>query len=428
MGPLGHSLSALSAVVGAPLLAGGLLLRPHWRVGIDERLGRREEGPRGAAWVHGASVGEIRAATRLIDAITRRGVPVAATTTTTTGRDLLRRIRPEVPSALAPFDHPWCVERALEAVAPRALVLVETELWPVLISAAHRRDVPVAVVSARISERSFPRYRRVAPLLQNTIRRLACIGARGERDAERFVALGVAPHRVEVTGDLKLEPPVDAARVAPDLEAILGEVPLLVAGSTHEGEEAAALSALAAAEAAGIPLALVIAPRHPARGEAAAQVCEQAGRLVRRRSNAGFSTLAPGEVLLLDTLGELAGLYARCEVAFVGGTLSPVGGHNVLEPLQQGRPVVFGPHVENAAESAKLALTTGAGFQVEDVAGLRERVLELLQNPQKTRARADAAREKLEAHRGATERTLALLDQALGVFGEDAREDAAPNP
>ncbi|MDJ0786104.1 MAG: 3-deoxy-D-manno-octulosonic acid transferase [Myxococcota bacterium] len=414
MGPLGHSLSALGALVAAPVLGAGALFWPRWRVGLRERLGARPESPDGAIWVHGASVGEIRAATRLIDALTEQGIPVVASTTTPSGRDLFRRVRPGIPCALAPVDHPWCTDRALKQVNPRALILVETELWPSLIASAHRAGVPVSIVSGRISERSFRRYARVGMLLRGTLARLACVGARSGVDAQRFVALGARPERVEVTGDLKLEPPVDPANLAPELESLIGEVPLFVAGSTHEGEEAAALTALVAAENAGLPLALVIAPRHLERAQAVANLCENAGRSVRRRSSPGTSPLAPGDVLLLDTLGELDGLYARAEVAFVGGTLAPVGGHNLLEPLQQGRPVIFGPYVENAAESASLALSTGAGFQVDDPAGLRECMIELLCNPNKTRTRARAARSVLAEHRGATARTLELLEPLLG--------------
>jgi 3-deoxy-D-manno-octulosonic-acid transferase len=418
-----HSLAALSAAAAAPVVLGGLLLRPRWRAGLPERLGRAPEGAApGAVWVHGASVGEIRAAVGLLDALASRGLAVVASTTTTTGRDLMRRLRPGLPCTLAPLDHPWCVERSLARVAPRALVLVETELWPIWIAAAARRGVPVAIVSGRISERSFPRYRRAAPLLRATLRRIARVGARSERDAERFAALGIPAERLEVTGDLKLEPALDC-ELAADLERLLADVPLLVAGSTHDGEERAALSVLEAAERAGLPLALAVAPRYPARAGTVAAECARAGRRLRLRSAPGAGRLAPGEVLLLDTLGELPALYGRAGVAFVGGSLARVGGHNLLEPLQRGCPVVFGPHVANAAEAAALALGTGAGYQVDDEAGLRERVLDLLGDPEKARRRAAAARTALEGHRGATQRTLRMLARVIEGLG-----DAPPSP
>lgn len=415
-----HSLAALSAAAGLPLALGGLALRPAWRRGLGERLGAVPAAVPGGVWVHGASVGEIRAATGLIDALRDAGEAVAASTTTITGRDVLRRLRPDVSCGLAPLDHPWCVDAALRRVAPSALVLIETELWPTWIAAAHRRGIPVMIASGRISDRSLPRYRRVARLLRPTLGRLAAIGARTEVDADRFVALGASRDRVEVTGDLKLEPPSDAARLSPDLESALGDTLLFVAGSTHEGEEQAALAVLAAVEATGREAVLTLAPRHPNRTEAVLSLCQRAGRSVRKRSRLGAGVLRPGEVLLVDTLGELAGLYAHAAVAFVGGSLVPVGGHNVLEPIQQGCPVVFGPHTENATEGAALALRTGAGRRVTDTEEMTRVVLCFLEDPEAARSGAERGRQALLLHRGATERTMDLLRRVRE--GADPRE------
>ncbi len=409
MGPVGHSLSALAAAAGLPFALGALALRPAWRVGWRERLGAHPGAAPGGVWVHGASVGEIRAATGLLDALAAEGTRVAASTTTPTGRALLRETRPGVPCGLAPLDHPWCVRAALRRVDPAVLMLIETELWPAWIAAAHERGVAVVVASGRLSDRSFPRYRRLRPLLRGTLERLSAVGARSARDAERFVELGVPAARVEVTGDLKLEPPADAATLAPELSALLGDVPLWVAGSTHPGEDEAALGALAAAEAGGHPLALVLAPRHPEARAAAEAACRRAGRRIRRRSASGPGPLAPGEVLLLDTLGELASLYGRARLAFVGGSLVPVGGHNLLEPLQHGCPVLFGPHTDNAPEAAELVLASGAGERVRDAAALAERVAAGLATPDGLRERGERGRAALDAHRGARERTLRLL-------------------
>lgn len=420
MGAARHSVAALAAVAALPVGLAGLALRPAWRTGIRERLVGPPAVPDAMppVWVHGASVGEIRAALGLIDALRRRGDPVVASTTTTTGRALVRGLRPELPSGLAPLDHPWCVATALRRVSPRALVLVETELWPSWIAGAARRGVPVVLVSARISDRSFPRYRRARRLLRRTWTRLTAVGARGEADAERFVALGVPADRVRVTGDLKLEPADDAARLAPDLDAALSGVRLLVAGSTHASEEDAALRALDAAEAAGITLALVVAPRHPERLAEALAACERSGRRVRRRTRLGGEPLRAGEVLVLDTIGELPGVYGRAEVAFVGGSLVPVGGHNVLEPLQHGTPVVFGPCTANAVEAAALALESGAGVRVPDADALAAATVGWLRDPDVARACGARGRRALEAHRGATGRTLALLD---GVIAAERR-------
>ncbi|MDX1650249.1 MAG: glycosyltransferase N-terminal domain-containing protein, partial [Myxococcota bacterium] len=401
MGPAGHSLSALLAVLGLPVGAAALAVRPGLRVGLRERLGRHPgAGRRGAVWVHGASVGEIGAALGLVDALRARGEEVVASTTTVTGRARIRAARPDVPSGLAPLDHPWAAARALGRVRPSALLLIETELWPGWIAAAHDRGVPVVVVSGRISDRSLPRYRRLRRLLAPTLRRLAAVGARSREDAARFVALGVPEDRVRVTGDLKLEPPAKAPAPPAELAAALAEVPVLVAGSTHPGEEEAALGALDAAERAGVALALVVAPRRPERFEAVAARLAGSGRRLRRRSRMEPGPLRPGEVLLLDSMGELGAVYGLAALAFVGGTLVPVGGHNILEPVQRDRPVLFGPHTGNVREAEALLRETGAGTRVEDAAGLAAATVARLRD-ERSQARAQAARRALEAHRGA---------------------------
>ncbi len=424
MGPLAHSRAALTALLAAPVALVALVLRPDWRPGLGERLGRLPLAEPGALWVHGASVGEIQAATRLLAELARRGHRVRASTTTLTGRALLRSRHPEWPCTLAPLDHPWCVESALARARPAGLVLVETELWPGWIAGATRNDVPVVVVSGRLSERSFPRYRRFAAWLRPTLRRLAAVGARTAADAERFAALGVPPGRVSVTGDLKLEPPGEAPQLAPELAAALGEIPLVVAGSTHAGEEEAALAALAAAERAGLPALLALAPRRPERFDAVAQQVASSGRRLRRRSALGTAPLAPGEVLLLDGLGELAGLYTRACIAFVGGSLAPRGGHNVLEPAFAGVPVLFGPSTESTREAAEILLASGGGRRVRSAEELAREVVEALGDPAQARARGASALRALEAHRGAASRSARLVEAVLERRSQGPRSRA----
>lgn len=414
MGPFRHSLAALTALAGLPIGLLGAALRPGWRTGLVERLGLRSpQGPGPApVWIHGASVGELQAAMRLIDPLQARGDAVVATTTTVTGRALARRLRPKLPSGLAPIDHPWPTTAALRRTAPSALVLIETELWPSWIAAATRLAVPVLVVSGRISDRSFPRYRRLQRLLAPTLARLAAVGARSEVDAERFVALGVPGDRVEVTGDLKLAPPADPPLLDGELSQALSAAPCWVAGSTHPGEELAALQASEEVRARGEKLVLVVAPRHPEKRDAAEAALRAAGARLRRRSALAGATLEDGDVLLLDTLGELASLYGVARAAFVGGSLVPVGGHNLLEPLQAGCPVLFGPHVGNARESARLLLETGAGRQVSDARALAAGLADALRDDR--RAGVAAGQLALEPHRAAVDRTLALIDRVRG--------------
>jgi 3-deoxy-D-manno-octulosonic-acid transferase len=413
--------AGLLALAATPVATVALALRPAWRAGLGERLGLRTPPVVSPIWVHGASVGEILAATKLVDALLASGHPVLASTMKPTGRAVLARTRPAVPRRLAPIDHPWCVAMALDRAAPAALVLVETELWPNWIAAAARREIPVAVVSARISDRSFERYQRFLPLVRRMMGRLSAVGARSAEDGRRFAALGVPIERIEITGDLKLEPPLGEPQLAPDLSRLLGDTPFWVAASTHAGEEEAALRALSSAEAAGVATALVLAPRYPLErvGEVARTVEAHRRRLrIRSRPDHG-DPLAPGEVLLLDTLGELPAVIARARLAFVGGSLAPLGGHNVVEPALVARPVLFGPHTYHVRDAAALLLASGGARRVADGTELAAGVLEWLGDPARAKTAGEAARRAIEPHRGATERCLRLVESLLPEPGPE---------
>jgi 3-deoxy-D-manno-octulosonic-acid transferase len=392
-----------------------MALVPRWRIGWQERFGGGARRAPGAVWVHGASVGEILAASRLVDSLRSKGHEVVTSTSTPTGREVMRRARPDVECRLAPLDHPWCVARALARVGPRAIVLIETELWPSWIAAAQRLGIPVVIVSARLSDRSFPRYRRIAPWLRRTLRRIQAIGARTELDRDRFLALGAAPERVSVSGDLKLELTPQSHAFAPELADFVGRTPLLVAGSTHPAEVATVLEAFAVAEAAGARAALVLAPRHPERAASASEAARATGRRVVRRSELGGERLGAGDVLVLDTLGELAGLYDRCEAAFVGGTLVPIGGHNLLEPVAAGRLVAFGPHTANVLQAARILVESSAGEVVRDGPELGRVWAAALFDPAAARRRAEAGRAALQRHQGSAERAAHLVLSALGA-------------
>jgi 3-deoxy-D-manno-octulosonic-acid transferase len=403
----------VTAALAAPFGAAALAARPAWRRGLRERLGAGPPIAPGAVWIHAASVGEILAASSLVDRLRKDGQQVIASTWTVTGRDVLRRVRPDIPCRLAPLDHPWCVEAALSRTRPAALVLIETELWPSWIAGAARRHVPVVLISGRVSDQSYPRYRLLGPLARRTLQRLSAIGARTEVDAERFVALGAAPARLRVIGDLKLDLPDVRASLAPDLDAAVQGGPLWVAGSTHPGEEQAALAALAKLEASGLSAALVLAPRRPDRAQAALKVARDAGRRARLRSALAGAPLAQGEVLVLDTLGELPALYARATAAFVGGTLAPVGGHNVLEPVQAGCVAVYGPHTANVRHTVSILERCGAGLRVADAGALADTVVALLRDPAAARARGAAGLAALAAHRGSVERAAQLIGEVI---------------
>jgi 3-deoxy-D-manno-octulosonic-acid transferase len=272
----------------------------------------------------------------------------------------------------------------------------------------------VIVVSGRISERSFPKYRRLGPVFRTAFQGLAAVGARSGLDAERYAALGVDRDRISVTGDLKLEPPAPQPVLPSDLEHMLGGAPFWVAASTRPGEDDAVVTAHVLAQKNDRPSAVVIAPRHLDRIEELEHSLLSRGIFVRRRSRAGRTPLAPGEALILDTIGELPAVFARALFAFVGGTLAPTGGHNVLEPAYAGRAVLFGPHVEKVREASALLLECGGAQGVANASDLAKAVVEWLGDLEATAERGAQALRALARHRGATERSLALVERVLG--------------
>jgi 3-deoxy-D-manno-octulosonic-acid transferase len=397
----------------APLALIWLLLSPRTRAGLSERLTPLRAGARGDIWVHAASLGEAAAAAPLIDALVAEGRQVRATTTTVTGRDRLRDRFPGLPVRLVPLDLPGLTGRSARAAGAGVLVLVETELWPNLIQAVAARGGRVVVVSGRVSDRSFPRYRALRPLFAAVLRRVHRVGARSEPDRLRFVALGLPSQRSLVIGDLKLDV---AAPAAPSeaLRAALGKGPLLVGGSTHPGEEEALLAAWRALRQGPAPdLRLVLAPRHPERARAALANARRVGARAALRSEGA----AAAEVAIVDTVGELGSIYTLAELVFCGGSLAPVGGHNLLEPVRAGRVVVHGPHLENQRTLEALLAPLGVLHRVADAADL-ERCLQRLWADSERNAPAVRATERLEAHRGATARALEVVLAALERGGD----------
>jgi 3-deoxy-D-manno-octulosonic-acid transferase len=390
------------------------------RHGLVERLGRIPPDDAHRVWVHASSVGEAKAACRLIEVLEAFGHSVRASTTTLAGRSVFRRERPEIPSSLAPLDHAWCVEAVMKRAAPSLSVLIETELWPSWIAACARRGVPVVIASGRLSDRSFPRYRKVRALLGPTLRRIDAVGARTELDAERFVELGVPEMRVRVTGDLKLDPPKDQPALAIDLIRALAEVPVVVGGSTHPGEERALIDALDSGEKAGHSFALVLAPRQIERATELVRYCRARQRRVHLRSQLEGRHLVPGEILILDTFGELAAMYATASVAFVGGTLVPIGGHNLVEPVHAGCPVLFGPNFQNVRKVVEILELAGAGRRVASEAELSLEIIECFDDLEACHMRGEIGRETLEAHRGSVERTHRMIEDVLATRGARA--------
>ena len=407
-----EGLALISAVAGAPLAAAALAARPAWRVGLSERLGWLPGLEPGSVWLHGASVGESRLVAPLAAALELGGRSVFTSAQTAPGREALGRARPGAPRGLAPRDHPWCVERALDRVRPAAIVMCETEIWPCWIGAAARRRVPVGIVSGRLSDRSLRGYRLIRPVIARTLARLTAVGARTRSDADRFVALGADPHRVSVTGDLKLAAPPEPPVVADDLRAALSGRTVIAAGSTHPGEEAVVLEAFDRVERDEPSVTLVLAPRHPDRVGSLEERVASAGRPVRRRTQLAGVALAPREVLLLDSLGDLAGLYGVARAAFVGGSLVPkVGGHDPLEAVRQGRAVAIGPRHDAARETVAALVDAGVAFVVSDAETLARAWQSQLSRPAADVRRAAA--HVLEPGVATLERSLALVETLL---------------
>jgi 3-deoxy-D-manno-octulosonic-acid transferase len=368
--------------------------------------------------VHAVSVGEVQASAALIRELRRRhpSLDIVVTTTTPTGAQSVATLfRDTVRHGYLPYDVPGAVNRFLNRVQPRVAVILETELWPTLYHALDRRGIPIVLASARITERSVHRYRRLASLLRETLSRGIVIGAQTEADAVRFHRLGAPPDRVEVTGNLKYDLQVPEAAIAAGraFRQRWGSArPVWVAGSTHEGEEEVVLDAHAALQATHPSALLILVPRHPQRFDAVRGALGKRGVRYVQRSAAQWPDSTDG-IVLVDTVGELQSFYASADVAFVGGSLVPVGGHSLLEPAVLGLPILSGPHTGNAPDVAELLGRCGALRTVESGDELARAVSGYFDEP--TRAHGDGARGQaaIALNRGAVEKVAAMIDPLL---------------
>jgi 3-deoxy-D-manno-octulosonic-acid transferase len=355
------------------------------------------------------SVGETRAAAPLIEALGQAcpGCVLLMTHTTPTGRATGASLFGDsVTRAYLPWDLPWAVTRFLDRVRPSVGVFMETEVWPNLYAACARRGVPIHLVNARLSERSARGYLRLAGLSRETLGRLAGVAAQTEEDAARLRALG-AP-RVTVAGNLKFDvaPPADTTARAEDLRARFGERFVVLAASTRDGEEPLILDALAELTLPG--LLLVIVPRHPQRFAGVADLVRARGLTLARRSEGG-PVPAETRVFLGDSMGEMAAYYSACDLAFIGGSLAPLGGQNLIEAAAQGCPVLIGPHTWNFQEATDRAITHGAARRVADAHELAREVARLAADPGQRAAMGAAGSKYARTYRGATARIVAML-------------------
>ena len=405
-------------IISLLLLWRGLWDRSYWR-NFSERFGFGATQSAHGVWVHAVSVGEVQACAPLVSALSRRhpGVPLTVTTFTPTGAARARALFGNVAQVrYVPFDTPGAVRRFFARVQPRLAVIFETELWPNLYRECGRRRIPLVLASARISARSVGRYRKLGRLFADTLAQASVVAAQGAADAERFRALGADPANTHVTGSLKFDfelPPDIALRGAALREQLAAARPLWVAGSTHGGGEEQVLIDTVRRLREKLPQALlVMAPRHPQRFAEAAQGLTQAGVRFVRRSE-GQTPSPECEVLLLDSLGELLDFYAAGDVAFVGGSLVAVGGHNLLEPAALGLPVLTGPHNFNSADIARLLIERGAVEVVHNPAQLTARLADLLTDREQRERIGALGRACVDGNRGALEKLLVLIEPLL---------------
>lgn len=372
---------------------------------VVSRLFPAAVGPpaRKSVWIQGVSLGEVEVAFTLAEELAARrpDLPLLLTSTTPAGVGLLSRRRPGAWRTF-PLDLPFSVRRFFDLAVPRLLVLVETELWPSVLREAQRRAVPVLIVNARLSEGSARRYRRGARLLAGSWDALTRVLARTPEDAARFAAIGVPPSRIAVGGDLKFDrAPAAEPPFAEHLRRLADGRPVLVAGSIAAAEFPLVLEVRRRLAAASPGVFLVLAPRQPESFDAAGRAAERAGLVVVRRSRLGEAPPPPAraDVLLLDSVGELAGTYALGAAALLGGTFAPKGGHNVLEPLRAGAPVVHGPSTFNIRPA--LAASAGAVFAAADARGAAGALRPLLGDPDVRSRASKVARDLFARHAGA---------------------------
>jgi 3-deoxy-D-manno-octulosonic-acid transferase len=371
-------------------------------------------------WIHAVSVGETLT-TRALLADLRARFPhlkIFLSTTTMTGQQVAKKL-PDVDGVFYfPYDWSFTVARTLNIVKPKLFVMMETEIWPNLLRECQVRGIRTALVNGRVSPRSYRRYQRIRPLFKRVLQDVDRFCMQSEESARRILDLGAARERVSVTGSLKFDS-LDWPGVGPHGQSrdrvlryfrIGAGRPVVIAASTLRGEDAAALAAFRRAKATWPNALLIIAPRHPERFGEVTRLAAEEGFHVTRRSELPVDAEPRGDVVVLDTIGELARLYQIATLVFVGGSLVDAGGHNILEPAIFGKPIVFGPHMQNFAEIADDFLAKGAALQVQTPRELEDVMLELLSDPVRRAGVGAAARALVEANRGAKARTLAVLE------------------
>jgi 3-deoxy-D-manno-octulosonic-acid transferase len=441
-------------LVLSPLIVAVLLSKPRCRPGLLQRLGLQKarsglpdlhDTPHAPAqpviWIHAVSLGEVVAATPLVNELHRRhpSCRLVVSTVTETGREAVeQRLAGVADHCYAPLDFPWVVSRFIERLQPSLYLFVETELWPNLLWHLCRHGIPTALINGRLSTRSFTRqqWAPVRSFYRTMLHRLSLCLMQSDRDVDRIVALGAEASRVKRTGNIKFDQPIPVVAEEGAIRAHLGlhdTERLFVSGSTHPGEEEILVECYRALVARVPSAVLLIAPRHIERAESVETMIRARGLEVQRRSiigQVGVLRSTGPRVLVLDTRGELAAIYREAVVAFVGGTLVPIGGHNLLEPAQWAKPVLFGPYTDHCAEIADLLLHAGGGRRVFQAQELTQQVIALFSNDEERERMGRSARQVVEQNQGALQRTLDAVERLLtppqGINGSPLADRSFP--
>ncbi len=396
------------------------LRNPAYRENFAQRFGflgfQLEQD---SIWVHAVSVGEVQAASPMIRRLieSHPDVPMVVSTVTPTGAQRVRDVFGDtVRHCYAPYDLPGSVKRFFNRARPRVAVIMETELWPNLFHQCGHRKIPLILANARISPRSVNKYRWFTGLFGGALSHGIVIAAQSQKDAERFRSLGASADRTHVVGNIKFDMDLPAERIDEGRrlrEAHSPHRPIWLAASTHEGEESLMLDAMLQIQTQFPDALLILVPRHPERFAGVAALVEEKYRLVlkTRSKNRVFDESC--QVFLVDTVGELPTFFSSADVAFVGGSLVPVGGHNLLEPAAAGIPIITGPHTFNAEEVNRLLEEAGAVETVHDATALATEVIHCFSHPEQCRAKGAKGLAELQRNRGALDRLLGLLEPLI---------------
>jgi len=418
-------ISTVLVLLGLPFFLIKLMTTPKYRPGAAQRLGfypkETAEKLRGheVLWIHAVSVGEVIAALPLVRELRRRYPErkIVVTTVTATGNRIAHSQAKEADVILFfPFDLKPIVNKAILLIHPSLFILIETEIWPNCIHVLFGEKVPALIVNGRISQGSFSGYRRIRFLMKRVLAEITAFSMQTGEDARRIISLGAPPERVRNAGNIKFDisarplTRIEAQQIRHDF-LLPSEGPILIAGSTHPGEEEIILAHYGELRKIHPDLTLILAPRHPERCGAVEALLQKIGFTYQKRSQP-----EPGkEVLLLDTVGELSRLYGIATVAFVGGSLVPHGGHNILEPAVYGVPVLFGPHMENFPEISQVMKARQGGIKCDGDTQFGRVLGELLKDRTKRETIGRAGRSIIEENQGALKKTLNLIDQLLST-------------